>query len=265
VSDEQRPRATPRPRPGGSTAARPSPRPRVAGSRRDRDDPGQPAAPRQGAVDAATPGTAVTEPASEAAPRVRPRRSRPAVTTATDPGPTPRRGPLLPLTLLVLVLLAAGAVGHLLWQRANPSSVDASVFAAARENVEALYAYDYRDPEGSVQGKLDVLHGELREQYETDLQGGILDTYEQVSATTRYEIVDVGLRRINDAQDDAQVVVFGSYVVESVTSGEQPAPEGSECQVTPEGAQACVQTIDVGMVKDDGVWKIDELTLRTTS
>jgi hypothetical protein len=140
------------------------------------------------------------------------------------------------------------------------------VLAATRSGVEALYAYDYKDSEGSVERKLAVLTGELREQYEADLStGGILDTYEQVSATTSYEVVDVGLQRINEAQDTATLVVFGKYVVKSATSGQEPAPEGSECEVSPDGAQACTQTVQVGVVRTDGEWKISELTLLTTS
>ena len=78
-----------------------------------------------------------------------------------------------------------------------------------------------------MESKLAVLTGELREQYETDLsQGGILDTYEQVSATTSYEVVDVGLQQINEAQDTATLVVFGKYVVKSATTGQEPAPAG---------------------------------------
>jgi hypothetical protein len=177
-----------------------------------------------------------------------------------------RRASALLLTLTLLFVLAAAGAGFLLWQRLNPSHVDTSVLAATRSGVEALYAYDYRDSEGSVEAKLAVLTGELREQYETDLsKGGILDTYEQVSATTSYEVVEVGLQRINEAQDTATLVVFGSYVVESATSGQEPAPEGSECEVTPEGAQSCTQTVQVGVVQVDGEWKINELTLLTTS
>ena len=49
------------------------------------------------------------------------------------------------------------------------------------------------------------------DQYEKDLgQGGIIDTYEQVSATTSYEVLDVGLQQVNDAQDTATLVVFGA-------------------------------------------------------
>ena len=146
--------------------------------------------------------------------------------------------------------------------------MDSSIFAAARDGVQALYAYDYdyKDSEGSVQGKLDVLTGDLREQYEEDLgQGGIIDTYEQVSATTSYEVLEVGLQQVDDAQDTATLVVFGQYVVQSVNSGDQAAPEGSECLVTPEGAQSCTQTVRVRVVQVDGDWKIDELTLLTTS
>ncbi|MGY1758919.1 hypothetical protein [Geodermatophilus sp. SYSU D00879] len=195
----------------------------------------------------------------------RPRAGRPARTVA-GPSPRPRRRLPVVAVLAVLCVLAAGLVGLLAWQRLDPASVSPSVFAAAREDVEALYAYDYRDSEGSVQRKLDVLTGDLRDQYEQDLsQGGIVDTYEQVSATTRYEVLDVGLQQVSDDQDSATVVVFGQYVVESVNSGTQPAPEGSECTVTPEGAQSCTQTVQVQLAQVDGDWKISDLTLLTTS
>jgi hypothetical protein len=246
------PRPTPRPRP----SARPSPRPRVAGSRREREE--------------AEVGTQVTARASATA---RPTRARPsagggpgAAPVVSAGAPAARRLPVLALVLALLCLLAAARAGVLVWQRLNPSYVDSSIFAATRDGVRALYAYDYRDSDGSVQGKLDVLTGDLRDQYEEDLgQGGIIDTYEQVSATTSYEVLDVGLQQVNDAQDTATLVVFGQYVVKSVNSGEQPAPEGSECQVTPDGAQSCTQTVQVHVIKVDGDWKISELTLLTTS
>jgi hypothetical protein len=263
---DDRPRPTPRPRPG---AVRPSPRPRVAGSRRDRDEAADgpvrttPAAPAPRTAPGGTP-TASTGTA-EAYPRPSSRRTaaRAAAPAATD---ARRRVPALVLVLALLCVLAAAGAGWLLWQRLNPNHVDPSIFAATRSGIEAVYAYDYQDSEGSVQGKLDVLTGDLREEYERDLSdGGIIDTYEQVSATTRYEVLDVGLQQVNEAQDTATLVVFGQYVVESVNSGTQPAPEGSECQVTPGGAQSCTQTVRVTVVDVDGDWKISELTLLTTS
>ncbi|HLM08047.1 MAG TPA: hypothetical protein VK402_22960 [Blastococcus sp.] len=177
-----------------------------------------------------------------------------------------RRLPALVLVLALLCVLAAAGAGWLLWQRLNPAYVDGQIFAATRGGIEAVYAYDYKNSDGSVEGKLAVLTGDLRDQYERDLaEGGIIDTYEQVSATTRYEVLDVGLQQVNQAQDTATLVVFGQYVVESVNSGSQPAPEGSECQVTPSGAQSCTQTVRVTVVGVDGDWKISELTLLTTS
>ena len=256
---DDRPRPTPRPRPGAT--ARPSPRPRVAGSRREREEPDADAArtsrpapsPRRAAADGAAPTAR--------------RRSGSSSGSATAAVPTVRRRlPALVLVLALLCVAAAAGAGLLLWQRLSPGYVDPSIFAAARSGIEAVYAYDYKDSEGSVQGKLDVLTGDLRDQYEADLtQGGIIDTYEQVSATTRYEVLDVGLQQVNDAQDTATLVVFGQYVVESVNSGTQPAPEGSECQVTPGGAQSCTQPVQVRVVEVDGDWKISELTLLTTS
>ncbi|WP_448626830.1 hypothetical protein [Geodermatophilus sp. URMC 64] len=262
---DERPRPTPRPRPGA--AARPSPRPRVAGSRRDRDDADSRAVPTPRSRPSRPAAAARAEersPAATRAPKPVARRSaRPAGVVEQ-----PRRGGgrALALVLAVLCLLAAAGAGYLFWQRTSPRYVSATVLDATREGIEAIYAFDYRDSEGSVQRKLDVLTGDLRDQYRTDLsQGGIIDTYEQVSATTGYEVLDVGLQQINDAQDAATLVVFGRYVVTSVNSGDQPAPAGSECEVTPEGAQACTQTVQVHVVRVDGDWKISELTVLTTS
>jgi hypothetical protein len=261
-SPDGRLRPTPRPRP----AAKPGPRPRVAGSRREREEaeaaratgPDQAPRPARGA---ATPGSA--RPAATARPRTTATSAAPAGSAGTG---TARRFPALALVLTLLCLAAAAGAGVLLWQRLAPTYVDSSIFGATRDGVRALYAYDYEDSEGSVQGKLEVLTGDLRDQYEEDLgQGGIIETYEQVSATTSYEVLDVGLQQVNDAQDTATLVVFGQYVVQSVNSGDQPAPEGSECLVTPEGAQSCTQTVQVHVTKVDGDWKISELTLLTTS
>jgi hypothetical protein len=190
-------------------------------------------------------------------------REVPAAAVAADEAP--RRRALLPVVLLLLVVAAAAGGGWLLWQRLNPSTVDAAVLSSTRDAVEQLYAFDYRDSEGSVEGKLAVLTGDLRERYAEDLEGGIIDTYEQVSATTRYEVDDVGLKRISEAQDSATVLVFGAYVIESVNSGEQEAPEGSGCTVTPEGAQSCIQNLRLELEKVDGEWKIQDYAVLTTS
>jgi len=204
------------------------------------------------------------------APSVEDEVSPPEVAAPSAPAARPssprRRMPALVLVLALLCVAAAAGVGLLLWQRQKPGHVDASIFAATRSGIEAVYAYDYRDSEASVQGKLDVLTGELRDEYERDLeQGGIIDTYEQVSATTRYEVLDVGLQQVNRAQDTATLIVFGQYVVESVNSGTPPAAEGPECQVMRGGAQSCTQTVRVTVVDVDGDWRISGLTLLTTS
>jgi hypothetical protein len=263
----------------------------VAGSRRDRDEESgartaRPAPSPRPRTTADADAPAVEKPTPEKPTEKRTPEGRPAATArptkagsatakrvgtaaatvaATD-ARSRRRLPVLALVLALLCVVAAAGVGLLLWQRLNPSSVNSAIFAAARDGVQALYAYDYRDSERSIENKLAVLTGDLRQQYENDLeQGGIVEAYEQVSATTRYEVLDVGLQQVNDAQDTATLVVFGQYVVESVNSGEQEAPEGSECQVTPEGAQSCTQTLKVRMLQVDGEWKISELTVRTTS
>jgi hypothetical protein len=264
-SDERprRPSPRPRPTPGARPAsARPSPRPRVAGSRREREDDEQPVAATPAAA------AAVEEPTSGRSRRDASSRRAGHPAVAAAPIQLARRGSgrLAALVLAVLCVLVAVPVGWLVWDRLHRDYVDPSVFSAARSGVEALYAYDYQDSEGSVQRKLDVLTGDLQDQYRQDLStGGIIDTYKQVSATTSYDVAEVGLQQVNQAQDQATVVVFGQYVVKSVNSGTQQAPSGSECTVTADGAQACTQTVQVTLTQVGGDWKISGLTLLTTS
>jgi hypothetical protein len=259
-----RPRPTPGARPG--TTPRPTPRPRVAGSRREREDDEQPAR-------AATVASPAVAPEPAAAPRGASAR-RAARAAEDDPASSGKRatrgrrgrGRLTALVLALLCVLGLAGGSWLLWQRTHPAYVDPTVFSAAEAEVQALYAFDYTDAKGSVQRKLDVLTGDLKEQYRQDLStGGIIDTYQQVSATTSYDVAEVGLQQVNAAQDQATVVVFGQYVVKSVNSGTQQAPSGSECTVTDDGAQACTQTVQVTMTRAGGNWKISELTLLTTS
>lgn len=269
MSDDRFPDERPRPTPRARTSApRPSPAPRarVAGSRRDREDAVEPTRPATAELPA-TAGAPVPEDAAPApTPRARTRRSASSAGEKAAVGPARRRLPAALLVLALLCVAAAAGGGVLLWQRLNPTHVDPEILAAARSGIQAVYAYDYEDSEGSVQGKLDALTGDLRDQYEQDLtDGGIISSYEQVSATTRYEVLDVGVQQVDDSQESATVVVFGQYVLKSVNSGTQPAPEGSECQVTPEGAQSCVQTVRATLVDVDGDWKISELTVLTTS
>ena len=264
---DERPRPAPRPRPGATP--RPTPRPRVAGSRREREEAAEAAArtarPTATARPVARGGAKTTNSGGgNAAAPSKGSTDRPKGAAAS--GTTRRRAPALVLVLALLCVLAAAGGGVLLWQRLKPAYVDSTIFSAARSGVQALYAYDYRDSDGSVRRKLDVLTGDLRDQYKKDLgQGGIIDTYKQVSATTSYEVLDVGLQQVNDAQDTATVVVFGEYVVKSVNTGGQAAPKGSECTVTAQGGQSCTQTVQVRITKVAGGWKISELTLLTTS
>src|SRR4029450_761590 len=88
----------------------------------------------------------------------------PSVTPSTG-----RRISALGLTLVGLCVLAAAGLGGSLWLRHRSGYVDPSIFAAARSGIQALYAYDYKDSEGSVQGKLDGLTGEMRGEYENAL------------------------------------------------------------------------------------------------
>ena len=61
------------------------------------------------------------------------------------------------------------------------------------------------------------------------------------------------------------MAVLGRYAVESGDGGARAPPQGSECTVTPEGAQSCTQTVQVAMTQVDGDWRTSDLTLPTTS
>ena len=133
--------------------------------------------------------------------------------------------------------------------------------------MEALYAYDYEDSEGSLRAASSTSStGDLRDQYETDLsQGGIIDTYEQVSATTSYEVLDVGLQQVNDAQDTATLVVFGAVRGQV---GEQRGPSRRPRVGVPGDPRggAVLHADGPGRWSQvDGDWKISQLTLLTTS
>ncbi|WP_029433474.1 hypothetical protein [Blastococcus sp. URHD0036] len=244
----------------------------MAGSRRDREDAAAPApatpdrpapGPRPSGTGASArrerrAGTGTVPARAERAARdARPARAE------TVPARRGRRVGLVAV-LSVLCLLAAVAAGLLLWQRPDRTYVDPEIFTAAEDSVEAVYRYDYEDSDGSVAGQLDVLTGDLRSQYEAEAQGALIDTYEQVSATIRYDVRDVAVQQVDEEQDEATLVVFGQLVAKSVNTGTQPAPEGSECVVTADGEQSCVRTVQIRLVHEDDAWKISELTVLTT-
>ena len=64
--------------------------------------------------------------------------------------------------------------------------------------------------------------------------------------------ITVGLQSINDDQTEAVVIAYGTFVVMSVVSGQQGPPEGCECAVTDDGAEACVQTLQLNLENVDG-------------
>jgi len=168
------------------------------------------------------------------------------------------------VVLSVLTVLAAAAVTLLIVERATtPPHLDPELLPAAKDAYAAMYSFDYTDPDGSVANSLDVLTGELRARFEQDLNGQVVESYLEVSATTRVDNITVGLQSINDQQTEAVVVAYGTFVVKSVNSGQQDSPEGSECAVTNDGADACVQTLQLNLELVDGTWLVSNVTTLT--
>lgn len=173
---------------------------------------------------------------------------------------------LVLVVLSVLTVLAAVAVTLLVVQRVNtPPGLDPELLPAAADAYSAMYTFDYTDPDGSTAASLAVLTGDLRTQFEQDLNDQVVQSYLDVSATTRVDNITVGLQAINDEQTQAVVIAYGTFVVKSVNSGQQASPAGSECAVTDDGADACVQTLQLNLDKVDGTWLVSAVTTLTTS
>ncbi len=218
----------------------------------------------------AKPATRTSAPPSKAAkPSAPPAKSTQVAATARRTRQRPTGQPRLNLTFIVLsvlTVLAAAAVTFLVVERATtPPLVDPELLPAAKDAYAAMYSFDYTDPDGSVENSLAVLTGDLRERFEDDLNGQVVESYLEVSATTRVDNITVGLQNINAEQTEAVVIAYGTFVVKSVNSGQEPAPEGSECAVTNDGADACVQTLQLNLELVDGTWLVSNVTTLTES
>ncbi len=167
--------------------------------------------------------------------------------------------------LSLLVVLAAVAVTLLVIERiTSPARLDPELLPAAKAAYSAMYSFDYTDPDASVADTLAVLTGDLRAQFKDDLAADVVPAYLQVSATTRVDNIRVGLQDVNDEQTQAVVIAYGTFVVKSVNSGQQAAPQGSECAVTDDGADACVQTLRLNLELVDRTWLVSAVTTLTT-
>ena len=278
---EDRPRPTPRPRPGAA-GARPTSRPRVAGSRRDRDADAP--APRHhgrrphrhdvagrrvgrlrrraaGGDRRRDPPPAGAAPAARRSRPPRPWPPRPAASGAAAARPRP--GGAVRAGRRRRWAAAAPAAG--------PPSVRALVFTAARTGVQDLYAYSTtRTPGKSIHRKLAVLTGAAARpvpgaavagRHRRHLPAGLRD--DQLRRRGR-----LGLVQVNDFQDAASVVVL--LLVQRPRrngySGTQAAPQGSECTVTSDAGRSPARIpSSCTQAKVDGRWKIDDLSLKTTS
>lgn len=254
-----RPRSRPRARVAGQ---RKPPSPRPAAIRPIPSPPVQPArpAPARSATDRSVPpksGTARPVPPTSAPARSSADRSvkaagssfgagsKSAALTSTARRSRQRRteqgGINLVLVVLgVLTLLAAASVTVSIVERVThrPGSTP-SCFPRPRMPTRRCTA-STTPTLGSGRDTLAVLTGELREQFQADLDAQVVPSYLGVSATTRVDNITVGLQSINEEQTEAVVVAYGTFVVKSTVSGQQGTPEGSECAVTADGAEACV-------------------------
>ena len=186
--------------------------------------------------------------------RRRPRPRAPRATRRRRP-PRPRRRPGSPppvpalALVLALLCLAAAAGGGLPALAAAEPHLRGLVDLRRRPRRRARRSTPTttRTPRAASQGKLDVLTGDLREQYEEDLGAG---------RDHRHLRAGVGDDQLRGARRRAAAGQRGPghrhprrlrAVRRRVGEQRRPGrrPEGSECQVTPEGAQSCTQTVQV--------------------
>ena len=180
--------------------------------------------------------------------------------------PQRRRVNLALSVLSLLAVVAAVAVTLLVIERVTtPPRLDPDLLPAAEAAYSAMYSFDSTDADASVADTLAVLTGDLRAQFEDDLAADVVPAYLEVSATTRVDNIRVGLQDVNDEQTEAVVVAYGMFVVKSVNSGQEAAPAGSECAVTDDGADACVQTLRLNLELVDGTWLVSAVTTLTTA
>lgn len=178
--------------------------------------------------------------------------------------PAPSRINVVLVVLSVLAMLAAAAVTVLVIERVTtPAQVDPELLPAAEAAYSAINSFDYTDVDGSVEESLAVLMPELRDQYVADLQDGIVPAYLEASATVRVDNILVGLQSINEEQNEAVVIAYGTKVTKSVN--QQAPPAGSECAVTADGADACVLTQQLSLRNVDGTWLVSAVSTITTT
>lgn len=135
---------------------------------------------------------------------------------------------------------------------------------AAEAAYQAMYTFDFNDPDGSSESVLAVLTGDLREKYADDLESAIVPTYLEVSALTRMDNVVAGLQEINGAQDEAVVIAHGTFVINSVTTGQEAPPEESGCTITEDGSESCPQSARLVLSLVDGQWLVSEAAILST-
>lgn len=165
---------------------------------------------------------------------------------------------------LAVVCVVLGAVVVLLVTRApngRSAAAPAEVISAATEIHSRLYSYDFRQAGQSVEQAVQVTTGEFSARFERDLTTQLAPAYQQVSATVTVEAVTVGLTSLNAAGDEAVLLVFSTLTVVSNASGQQQPEADSECVVTEDGADACLQHQRLTITLVDGEWKASDVQM----
>lgn len=178
---------------------------------------------------------------------------------------TPQPVNLLLVVLSVLTLLAAATVSVLFIAKVStPPWVDPELLPTAEAAYQTMYTFDFNDPDGSSESILSVLTGDLRDSYAEDLESALVPTYLEVSALTRVDNVVVGLQEINASQTEAVVIAHGTFVIKSVTTGQEAPPEDSGCTITEDGSESCPQSARLVLTLVDGQWLVSEAAILST-
>lgn len=160
--------------------------------------------------------------------------------------PSHRRVPTWLLAALAMAVLLVGVPAAIMQFRGDDGAEAERAISQARESarksVPQVFTYDYRYPERDFDRAMQVLTGDLRDDYEEIWKEAIEPNLTKVKGTATSRVIGTGAVRATDEGTRAEVLV----IVSSETSNVK-------------GSLQATNAFTVTMVEKDGEWLIEEL------
>lgn len=217
-------RAKPKP-----SRRRPSPRPRWTP---DDDDGRDTAAESSGTSEPSdAPGTDLTSDDEPRSPRTRRTRSlrrlrpsrssragrsRAAASGGGTAGRSTRRWWVTAGALVLVIVAMIVIVTLLLLQYGSAQARDQArdkVPSVAKEHAAKILSYDYRHIEDDAKAAAEVTTGEFRAEYRKSMDELVIPQAPKLKAVVQAEVLSAGLSSVNDAGDQAVVIVYANQTV----------------------------------------------------